>query len=107
MAGMAWDPLQYLRFESERARPFHDLVNRIESRPKEVLLQPLGEKDVHLYRATSHRRGQARLGRMRLAEGGVGHAQRDQDLVLDQPLERPPRRIDRQALGPATFNFRM
>src|SRR2546430_16991158 len=30
MAGMAWDPLQYLRFESERARPFHDLVNRID-----------------------------------------------------------------------------
>jgi trans-aconitate 2-methyltransferase len=30
MAGMAWDPVQYLRFESERARPFHDLVNRID-----------------------------------------------------------------------------
>src|SRR5436305_1095495 len=26
---MAWDPAQYLRFESERARPFHDLVHRI------------------------------------------------------------------------------
>lgn len=26
---MAWDPAQYLRFESERARPFHDLVDRI------------------------------------------------------------------------------
>jgi trans-aconitate 2-methyltransferase len=26
---MAWDPLLYLRFESERARPFHDLVDRI------------------------------------------------------------------------------
>jgi trans-aconitate 2-methyltransferase len=26
---MAWDPRQYLRFETERARPFHDLVNRI------------------------------------------------------------------------------
>src|SRR5256885_9454937 len=27
---MAWDPAQYLRFAAERARPFHDLVNRIE-----------------------------------------------------------------------------
>src|SRR2546421_491931 len=27
---MAWDPAQYLKFESERARPFHDLVNRID-----------------------------------------------------------------------------
>src|SRR2546430_7997192 len=26
---MAWDPAQYLRFESERARPFHDLMHRI------------------------------------------------------------------------------
>jgi trans-aconitate 2-methyltransferase len=26
---MAWDPVQYLRFEAERARPFHDLVERI------------------------------------------------------------------------------
>ncbi len=27
---MAWDPAQYLKFESERARPFHDLVNRVD-----------------------------------------------------------------------------
>jgi trans-aconitate 2-methyltransferase len=27
---MAWDPAQYLKFEAERARPFHDLVARIE-----------------------------------------------------------------------------
>jgi trans-aconitate 2-methyltransferase len=27
---MAWDPGQYLKFEAERARPFHDLVGRIE-----------------------------------------------------------------------------
>src|SRR6266545_3382508 len=27
---MAWDPAQYLKFEAERARPFHDLVGRIE-----------------------------------------------------------------------------
>jgi trans-aconitate 2-methyltransferase len=26
---MAWDPARYLRFESERARPFNDLVSRI------------------------------------------------------------------------------
>ena len=26
---MAWDPAQYLKFEAERARPFHDLVARI------------------------------------------------------------------------------
>jgi trans-aconitate 2-methyltransferase len=26
---VAWDPAQYLRFADERARPFHDLVNRI------------------------------------------------------------------------------
>ena len=26
---MAWDPAQYLKFEAERARPFHDLVGRI------------------------------------------------------------------------------
>jgi trans-aconitate 2-methyltransferase len=26
---MAWDPAQYLKFEAERARPFHDLVDRI------------------------------------------------------------------------------
>jgi trans-aconitate 2-methyltransferase len=30
MGGMAWDPAQYLKFESERARPFHDLVNRVD-----------------------------------------------------------------------------
>ena len=28
---MAWDPAQYLKFEAERARPFHDLVARIEA----------------------------------------------------------------------------
>jgi trans-aconitate 2-methyltransferase len=27
---MAWDPVQYLHFAAERARPFHDLVNRID-----------------------------------------------------------------------------
>jgi trans-aconitate 2-methyltransferase len=26
---VAWDPAQYLKFEAERARPFHDLVARI------------------------------------------------------------------------------
>src|SRR6266511_2165304 len=29
---MAWDPAQYLKFEAERARPFHDLVGRVEVR---------------------------------------------------------------------------
>jgi trans-aconitate 2-methyltransferase len=26
---MTWDPIQYLRFEAERARPFHDLIERV------------------------------------------------------------------------------
>jgi trans-aconitate 2-methyltransferase len=35
---MAWDPAQYLKFESERARPFHDLVNRVDvEAPREVV----------------------------------------------------------------------
>lgn len=33
-----WDPKQYLRFESERARPFTDLVNRIEGPPPETVV---------------------------------------------------------------------
>jgi trans-aconitate 2-methyltransferase len=27
---MSWDPAQYLKFEAERARPFHDLIARID-----------------------------------------------------------------------------
>ena len=35
---MAWDPAQYLMFESERARPFHDLVHRVDvDAPKRVV----------------------------------------------------------------------
>jgi trans-aconitate 2-methyltransferase len=30
VGAMAWDPAQYLRFAAERARPFEDLVGRIE-----------------------------------------------------------------------------
>lgn len=33
----SWDPQQYLAFENERARPFHDLVGRIVATPSRVV----------------------------------------------------------------------